>query len=839
MRPALLRLLKRPSTLSLLNDLNSSAPGIEQLSVTGQCTTCRLPWKDAAQYRANSSAAKHSTTTTTKKLPFHDIIRPDLHHTAPRHAPEAQGQITTEEDQRSQLFLDRELLDYESDLGHRKMSGSRLLDDPRRSRDLRLWKEVLRYRKRHYGDQGVIDICNGLIFRIKNVQLPHEGNVADFFWQTFVDVGLRNDTFLHDLANYSEKTWSITGARWSFFYQSIVGGFLAHGLPVQAVAWHRKLQPFHLRHANDIVLLLDAALSCEPQEPLPGDSFSAEAKTLGFRQGLRAFGEICLATPGHRIFEPLVNALLSRGYLLDALYMSEFLIKQGDLPSDVTLIEKLLDVANNEQDNFSRRTRARIRQIRADLQGLRDKLPPSSDNSEEVASIPPQEHKQAPEQPNETAWIKEKTFRDEFGARLFATKALSVDTITNGLQMFGVTSIGPLSLKEMAIRADGPKDILEKIKTLRDAGVTIRDCAFSRVLEKLAADNKDIVLEDFLHSDQHPDVLEDVTLQEEFLSSYMIARDWRLYNMTKAILSDIAKDDLDNIQFRALIAAGQWSSATTIVDKIFLDGNVISAYSISQMMNCFLVPRVTGKHPSYAVDRGVDEVYYAERILKMAFKMQTSFNPKYWVEILIRLGTHRHDPWERIRKLCLWLAHHYGAKDSPILESISRSNGVERDVLLAQRRKDSPRIFNPRLQMALVSWGFKLNLWDLKDQDMSDGQGESVLRWVRGLILLRDLDRMGVQMHSSFIRQACRERLQILYGQERYSDRSWNRTFRQHNPFKLSRVLGDILKIWPTLLTEEEQNDIHKFIDRPLTALEARKLVSKHEYEWFEQWRKK
>jgi hypothetical protein len=837
MRPALLRLLKRPSTLSLLNDLNSSAAGIEQLSVIGQCTTCRLPWKYATQYRANSSATKHSATPA--KLHFHDIIRPDLDHAGPRHATEAQDQITTEEDRKLQLFLDGEMLEYESDLGHQNTIGSRLLDDPRRSRDFRLWKEVLRYRKRHYGDQGVIDIHNGLMSRIENVQLPHEGDIADFFWQTFIGVGLRNEQFLDDLTSYSEKVGSVTGKRWNAFYPSIVGGFLALGSPVKAVAWHRKLQPFHLSHANDIVLLLDAALSCEPQQPPAGDSFSAEAKTLGFRHGLRAFGEICLATPGHRIFEPLINTLLSRGYLLDALYMSEFLIKQGDLPSDATLIDQLLLSANNEQDNFSRRTRARIRQIRAELESLRDKFSPSSDNSEEVPSIPTQEHKQAPEQPNETALVKEKTFRDEFGARLFATKALSVDTITNGLQMFGVTSIGPLSLKEMAVRADGPKDILEKIKTLRDAGVTIRDCAFSRVLEKLAADNKDIVLEDFLHSDQHPDVLEDVTLQEEFLCSYMIARDWRLYNMTKAILSDIAKDDLDNIQFRALIAAGQWSTAATVVDKIFLDGNVISAFSISYMMNCFLLPRVKGKHPTYAVDRDVDEVYYAERILKMAFKMQTSFSPKYWVELLIRLGTHRHDQWERIRKLCLWLAYHYGAKDSPILQSISRSNGVERDILLAQRRKDSPRIFNPRLQMALVSWGFKLNLWDLKDQDMSDGQSETVLRWVRGLILLRDLDHMGVQMHSSFIRQACRERLQILYGQERYSDRSWNRTFRHHNPFKLSRVLGDILKIWPTLLTEEEINDIHKFIDRPLTAFQARKLASKHEYEWFEQWRNK
>ncbi|KAH8704169.1 hypothetical protein BGW36DRAFT_370787 [Talaromyces proteolyticus] len=820
MRPALLRLLKRPSALALLSELSSSSAKLEQLNCIGECARCQLPQKNARQLRSYSSPTNR--TSTSQRLHIHEITSIDT---------KTLSRISSTELQReSSLLLDASKLEYESDVGHPGNIGTRLVDDSNRRLDYDLWKELLRYRKRHYGDSGVIDIWKGISYRADKVQLPVEGRIADYIWQNFVNVGLKNNQFLDELVDYAEKVWSRTGQPWSRFYQAIVGGFLEQGMPVQAVAWHRKLQAFHLRSANDIALVIDQAMTCNPVEPPDWDLFSADAIKLGFRPGLRAFGEICLATTDHRIYDVVISFLLEQGYPLDALYMHEFLVERKDLPSDATLMRTLSVFAKKERDTFSRKVRHRIRKIKTNLDTLQDEFAMSKKAVDLNLTTG---HERNSEQDDGNSWIKERAFKDEFGARLFATKALTVDTITNGLQMFGVQAIGPLSLKEMALRAKGPKDILEKMKALRDAGVTIRDCAFTRVLEKLAMDNKDIVLEDLLRSDQHPDVFEDVALQEHFLCSYLMARDWRLYNLTKAILNDVAKDNLDNIQFRVSITASEWSAAADIAGKILLDGNALSEESINYMFNNLLSPRRSGKHPAYKIDPQVDEMAFAIRILKMALKLQSDFNPSYWVELLLRLGKNRHDQWDKIHHLCVWLARHYAVQDSPFLQSLSRSKGVDAETLLAKHRTESRLIFNPRLQMALIAWGFKLELWHL-EHEMPDNQGGQVIRWMRGLLLLRELEQMGITIYPSFVRRGCRERLQVLFGAAGLSNRPWNRSIRQRNPFTLSHVLEDMLKVWPSLLTEEEKADVYNnFIDRPLLGRTVRRM--EEQLDWLQQ----
>jgi len=49
-----------------------------------------------------------------------------------------------------------------------------------------------------------------------------------------------------------------------------------------------------------------------------------------------------------------------------------------------------------------------------------------------------------------------KEMSDEFCARIFATKAFSLDTIIKGLSLISTTRIGPLAFREMAIRAGAP-----------------------------------------------------------------------------------------------------------------------------------------------------------------------------------------------------------------------------------------------------------------------------------------------------------------------------------------------------------------------------------------------
>src|SRR5699024_2293321 len=128
--------------------------------------------------------------------------------------------------------------------------------------------------------------------------------------------------------------------------------------------------------------------------------------------------------------------------------------------------------------------------------------------------------------------LEKKPLKDEFGARLFATAAFGFDTVLAGLAMFRIPVIGPLSLREMAIRSHGSRDIQEKLQRLQKAGISIGDSVYARLLRKLAVENRDILLADLLESDQHPDMLEDAGIQESLLVSNYMARDGRQYNLT-------------------------------------------------------------------------------------------------------------------------------------------------------------------------------------------------------------------------------------------------------------------------------------------------------------------
>lgn len=837
MRPALLRLLKRPSAISLLNDLisTSSAAGIERLGIrTGKCTNCQVRRSHARLLPYENSTVAPSAEPNVR-LQVYDIVSVDHRKSSKRANRQDRGQEY--KGCGLPLSLDVDQLEYESSLHTQEINGGkRLVDDPLRKHDFELWKGLLQYRKRRHSHQGVLEIWNGIVERSDDIQLPVEGELADYIWKTFVEAGLADEQLLYDITKYAERLWTNNETRWSTLYQTVVGGLFAKGLPEEAVAWHRKLQEIHLREANDIVLVMAQAVSCIPQKPPDWSLYSRETITLGNGQGVRAFGEICMATEGHQIYETVIPFLLQKGLALDATYMHDFLVKRGDVPRDSNTVQQVLDFANTESHTFSLKVRQRIRKIKSST--LDTSVFDSLAASEQAEASGNRQQGTDPDRPNrqEEDWIKEKTFRDEFGARLFATKALTVDMITNGLQMFGVQAIGPLSLREIALRADGPKDILEKIQALRKANITIRDCAFTRLVERLALEHKDIVLEDLLHSDQHPDVLEDVAVQETLLCSYLMARDWRLYNLTKAILNEVAKDDMDNIQFRVSLSAKEWSAASDVVDRMYLDSKTLTQQSIDHMFYAVLTPRLPGRLQPYPEDPNIDEVGYAERILKLAFRSGTEIDPRYWVELLKRMGMHRHDQWLRIQELCLWLAQNYVVQDdSPFLHSLSRSSGNDPDTILAKHRTMIRHIFNPRMQMALIAWGFKSPLWykNAVHEIPDPIGGGMVLLWIRGLLLLRDLERLEVTIYPSFVRQACRERLQMLFG-ELYSVKRWNRTLRQKNPFRFSRILNDMLTIYPTLFTQEDRVDLHKLVDRPLQGMASRRMGQ--QYEWLDQW---
>ena len=837
MRLALLRLLKRPSAVFFFKSLISQPPSIEQLDHSVKFLRCQVrgiqrqaSLRTFSELRPELPILHDESGTRCPKFHVHDLkscakqnsifsCEAKLHATSPI------------EKHKTQWAIDLEKLEYESDVGHFYDIGSRLVDNELHRHDFELWEELLRYRQRHYGEKGTLDIWEGLTQRALGVDLPVAGARADLFWGSFIEAGLKREWLLNEVVNYAWHLWKRTSKRWHKFHKTVVGGFLDRGLPSEAVRWHSKLQNPHLSHPNYIAHVLGPALSCVPQPTMK--RFLSERNSFPSRPGLQAFKAICCATKGHSIYRIVISTLLEQGRPLDAVFMHEFLVSRQDTPPDFEdvrplweYLESCMPWDNGKVNNDVKESRRRLRmfcktafkrQLNLETNPT-DSQPPSIATGEEAA---------------EGGWIREKQFKDEFGARLFATKPLTFDMILSGLQMFGVPAIGPLSLKEMALRSNGPKDILSKIERLRKAGITIGDSVFSRLVRRLASEDRGILLQDLLRSDQHPEVLDDAGLQESLLLSYYIARDWRPYNMTLVILDEILGGHIElfDIHFRKHIAAEEWNIASRLVNTISRQGKALSSHSIDFMMKQMLAPRIKGAAPFRRSRRhNVDEIAFVIQILQQAANLDETISPDIWVEVLKRLGlTNR---WDELRKLCLWLSYQYSvngkseiANKYPIstLNSDKRGQAIN---MVTRKKSVLPRVFSPQMQMAIVAWGFKLRpqVCMMTEYRPFAVEGESLVPWVRGLILLRELQERGIWIWNSLIRRACRQRLRVLFGRPRYSVRRWNRLLRRENTYSAQKVIGDLIKVWgPSLFDGQEEHDLEGLVNLSSTKKSSRR----------------
>lgn len=814
MRPALLRLLKRPSAVSILDSLISSPIEIEHLGSRPTCLRCYAQWTQKFSPPRRQAPEKHPFS-----LPVYDIgTSNDLTHSQKDSASDTNVEFPS-----ASLSLQPDRLEFESDIGHTRDIGTRLVDDPRHRHDFSLWEELLRYRQRHYGDKGTLDIFRGLMRRVDGVYLPVHGESADFLWRSFVNLGLENQSILEELADYAVKVYEEEGTYWGRFYESVVGGFFERDMVQHAVRWHWKLEAPHLTRPNVVLRVLEPALSVRT-----GRCFVLRnGRFRRISPGVRAFKNICPTNDGHDLYRPVISTLLQRGHTEDALLMHGLLVERHHHPPSYDDIYPLLDYA-------------KLHELWDDYLHLKEYAEgrfsvPSESADQTVAVLDEQRPNTNAINPQTGKRMKKKPLKDEFGARFFATAAFGFDTVLAALAMFRIPVIGPLSLREMAIRSYGSRDIHEKLQRLQKAGISIGDSVYARLLRKLAMENRDILLADLLESDQHPDMLEDAGMQESLLVSNYMARDGRQYNLTLAILGELLKDnfELTNIHFRKYIAAGELVLAAKVVDEMALVGQTLTPLSLDYMVKQVLGPRRPGKNPT-ANPPGtqIDPVAFVIRTLRRLVPAGQFVNPRIWIELLKRLGMTKR--FDELRNFCLWIASHYSSlrKQAAVSDTVTPFPGKSKpqswSTALSPDGADRmlQKIFNVQMQKAIVAWGFKMPIprdHEVKAYNTSNEEGEQPIPWTRGLVLLRELEGEGVQLSEFWIHRMCRYRLAVLFGRPRVSARPANRVLRQKNPYSLQQVLTDIDRAWGAPLFQgQEYTDLYQLVNPPLLTVKAR-----------------
>ncbi|KAL3476958.1 hypothetical protein BJX99DRAFT_226821 [Aspergillus californicus] len=814
MRPALLRLLKRPSALSVIDSIITSPSGIRRLGLEFDKTCIRCYSSspqplDAHSLELLSPDEPSNTSTQPSSFRVHDIRS---HHSSARssklgvHGVGLSPSESTHDNRLvndgdgistgwQNLSLRPERLEYESDVVHTHDFRTRLVDDPTHQKDIFLWLELLRYRQRRHGDNGTSDIWEGLMAR--GLQLPVDGEIADIFWQSFVDLGLKREAILHEVVDYALKLWNKLGQRWPKLYQSIVGGLLERGMAFQALGFHKRLQNPHLSDPSDIAQCLKSLI---PEDGNSAREVGSLAKSPGRSLNLQlsAFREICKNTDGHRIYGQVIHALASRAEFTEAFRMHFFLTRRGDHAQTLEDIQPLLEHSFKHRQHT---VHERLRQYCA------DRLQEQYITGE--VETPVADYAQ---EPTPKDGVDGRHFKDDFGARVFATKALNFDMILAGLKMFSVSAIGPHSLREMALRSRGSHDVLEKLEQLDKAGISIGTSVFARLLRRLASENREILLSDLIHSDQHPDMLEDSQSQESLLMSYYTVRDWRQYNLTLAVLKELLGEGLEliNVHIRKHLTAKEWTLASKIVADNITQGGILTSETLNIMLGHTFTPRRPGAGPAQHGDLH-QELTLIFRFLQHLVRGGSDVPPPVWHELFKRLGMA--DRWDDLRTCCLWLARHYSSFAFPLPFDYPRSTaGAPSRV---QARQMLAQIFHQHLQDSLVEWGFIVKPTILRADCEIELDGDRLVPYVRGLIFLRELEQMGIQVRLARVRQVCRRRLVVLYGPPVAGNKRRNRELRSENPFRMGRVITDINRAWgeSPLFDDNEKSRLFRAIN--------------------------
>ena len=658
--------------------------------------------------------------------------------------------------------------------------------------DFKLWSQLLQFRRRIHGIDGVLSIWRGLAER--KIALPSSGRWASVLWQGFIDAAVCNEELLGELIAYCKANSGNPGTIWHLFYETIIIAFLKKD-PPRAYELHRQLKNW-----------------C----PLLPNRLARTIRATPSNKGtLTVLRKIYQESAVRNLYSVVVPLLCSRRKYAAAYDWHKCLIDHGDLPTSTTDVQPLLHHLPRIGDP------AQLGRVTQDLQAAGVRFQESTKPVITIQSLTSRETMNR--FLGEVFSVSEKPLNDSFCARLFATKAFPVEVILRGMRMLGAIAIGPLSMRELAVREGSPENILRRIEEMGTLRLSIGSSKFSRLIRQFAMDNEQELLHDLLTSDQHPDVVEDRTLQEAFLGSYLATDNVRQVRKTLVVLTAFTRHPKAleyNLLLRSHLARRNVPAIKQVFHEMTNRDIRISDHSSRNLVQKFLRTRNRSKRPVSRPYR-LDELNLTTRMLLSTLQSGGTLNPEVWREIFRRFGmTRRLDDLER---LALWLASFYSSR----AENAARLKYAPSRVVVAKTSysaalQDIPEetltrnpahplriLFPPAFQKAIVEWSF-VGAWrrpnrdeyTLLDVSRGDKRALETRPWIRGLRLIKMLADKGVYVQMSAIWKAFLHRLICLYGGGRTS-RIRTRLLRKHNRVPLSTMVREAEQMWNVTLSDQ------------------------------------
>lgn len=659
--------------------------------------------------------------------------------------------------------IDRfDILRAETNVQAPSLQGTLLVDTPENAANLHGWCQVLRFRERVDGFDGVLDVWKGM--RQRGVDLPVSGEEADFLWTKFVHAAiipepspdqhlLLNHLYKHVL--YLRKQ---TGQQYAGLHRLIVGRLLrvAPGPrnphhESRVLSWHTKLCEGGFCGSYPVRdLAIDALLSTQPES------------------AFNRFKSMYDASPERDLYDHCMPLVLEHGGERKALSWHRMFLRNGDKPSEAYAADPSIQFLyswvegqhlRDEAGANARHTRVTGTALRAtDAQTQAPLLSRASMNS----------------LVGEVHGVKAKTISDNFCARMLATQAFSFDFALKGLAFVGAEALGPLSVRELAIRAQTPEEFRDRMSRVKQSGIRVLDSMYIRLLRRLAVDENSELFQALLDSDQHPESYDDRHVQENLLNDFLLAENWHQVHLT---ILGLAQADFMmtatawNRVLQHHASARRYWEAMQIIEHLHSADIEIHLRSINFSRRYLLPLRSRGKRPDFArgtLPSGVDSQDLIVNVHLRGAQRKKPIAPNAWRELLKRYGMmHRMDGLER---LAITVAQMYSVGSS-------EQDPFTEHVRTYRERGRLGAVFTPNMLEAIVVWGWRsasvrdllrpLNpeeTQQLYSTQYWKGMPLDCEPWARGLILLKRLKQLGVSVSDTDIADALRSRLWMLFG---------------------------------------------------------------------------
>lgn len=660
--------------------------------------------------------------------------------------------------------------EYESSVDLPATQGPRLVEYNNYASDSELWLELVVYRRRQFGGKGLKALWKAI--EARNVAIPTEGATANYLWSTFVQMGLHHG-MLASVVDYAIRLQHKTGSHWRELYSTIIRFKISRD-QFRTYEWHSKLYKRFPPTAEEFMLLFDLV------HQQAGRSASKMLKLQGIYKDL----------PSFKLYENIITRLYKNEDFEAAASWHNILIMKKDVPAELSLYRPLFRhmVLYGDRKLLGYMV-DRMVEARIPVPTFIKHTLPVSPASQEVID----------QRLAEAHGIKPKMIGDEFCARLIATVWFSIGAVIKLLCILGVDTLGSTSLREIVVRADSdPNAVVASINQLEAAGIALGRTTYCSLVKRLAVEGNDRLLENIIQCDLHPETFDDKSLQERLLEDYYRKGDQLQIDRTLAILTANTKGAhseasiIWNVHFRLQLKQKDIKAVNRTLELMYASRITVEQESSSYVASLF-THRTLSKRPHFIYDIPVITNIW-QNILRSGGVVPAIA----WIEILRRLGMR--GQLDEYEKLALWLAKYYSCSPGgPSLGMFPGSRSMSKHLMRrlvnapsqldpAHRSHPLCLLFPPRVQQAIVTWGFQHARPGYKD-------------WRWGLHLLLKLKLFRVHVLRSTVAEACKLRLRALFAATGQSNRLMNRRLKAQNGHMLKYYVQEMEKIGgPSLL---------------------------------------